>query len=171
MVAEPVLIEVEPETQRWVEIRDVGDDLVTVIEILSRSNKGRDRDAYIAKRRDLVDANVNLVEIDLLRDGQSTVDALGHSPENSADYAICVSRQGFRFRRELCFCDLPTRLPIIRVPLRDGDPDGPLDLQHLIDRCYENGRYFLHDFSQALTPSLQPRDAEWINDCLQAADL
>jgi Protein of unknown function (DUF4058) len=38
---------------------------------------------------------------------------------------------------------LPLRqcLPAIRVPLRRTDPDAALDLQVLVDQCYERGRY------------------------------
>ena len=33
------------------------------------------------------------------------------------------------------------RLPIIKIPLRPGDADVPLDLQALVDQCYRNGGY------------------------------
>jgi hypothetical protein len=35
---------------------------------------------------------------------------------------------------------LRQRLPAIRVPLRRTDPDAALDLQVLIEQCYERGR-------------------------------
>lgn len=38
-LAEPVVVHVPPETPRWVEIREAGGRLITVIEVLSRSNK------------------------------------------------------------------------------------------------------------------------------------
>ncbi len=43
--------------------------VVTVVEMLSPANKtpGKDRNAYLAKREEYLAANVNLVEINLLR--------------------------------------------------------------------------------------------------------
>ena len=56
----------------YVEIRDRRDrELVTVIELLSPANKymGLDRGQYLAKRVELLNGPVHLVEIDLLRGG------------------------------------------------------------------------------------------------------
>ena len=36
---------------------------------------------------------------------------------------------------------LPMRLPVIEVPLLPGDPAIKVDLQALLDRCYDMGRY------------------------------
>ncbi len=55
--------------QRYLEIRDVGThEVITVIEALSPTNKrpGPDRGHYEWKRREVLDALTNLVEIDLL---------------------------------------------------------------------------------------------------------
>ena len=57
----------------FVEIRDRRSrELVTVVEVLSPSNKqpGSTRDQYLAKRQELLDSRANLVEIDLLRGGK-----------------------------------------------------------------------------------------------------
>ena len=54
----------------YVEIRDRRDrELVTVVELLSPANKhpGPDREQYLAKRMELLNGPVHLVEIDLLR--------------------------------------------------------------------------------------------------------
>jgi hypothetical protein len=59
--------------ERYLEIRRTGSrDVVTVIEILSPSNKrrGRGRDEYEKKRMEIAGATTNLVEIDLLRAGE-----------------------------------------------------------------------------------------------------
>src|ERR1700722_5616417 len=67
------LVEVmDVESPAFVEIRDRhGLDLVTVIELLSPSNKqsGGDRDQYLSKRHKLLSSATHLVEIDLLRGG------------------------------------------------------------------------------------------------------
>ena len=63
---------VDHERLSYVEIRDRRDrELVTVIELLSPANKqpGSDREQYLAKRMELLNGPVHLVEIDLLRGG------------------------------------------------------------------------------------------------------
>lgn len=68
--AEIWLPEQDVEKVPFLEVRDrQGRDLVTVIELLSPSNKrtGDDRQQYLAKRRELLRSPAHLVEIDLLR--------------------------------------------------------------------------------------------------------
>ena len=75
----------------FLEVRDrQGRELVTVIELLSPSNKraGDDREQYLAKRRELLWSPAHLVEIDLLR-GWSPMPQEGR-PE--CDYSVMVSR-------------------------------------------------------------------------------
>src|SRR5687768_7510685 len=73
-VVEPVLIHLEPEMERWVEIHDLQGRLVTVIEVLSPANKQEEGQAhYFRKRRDFLVGGANVVEIDLLRGGRHTV--------------------------------------------------------------------------------------------------
>src|SRR4051794_32235551 len=63
---------VDVERLTFVEIRDRRHrELVTVIELLSPSNKrnGPDREQYQAKRGQLLSSSVHVVEIDLLRGG------------------------------------------------------------------------------------------------------
>ena len=65
------MVEVELR-DRWIEILGLPDmDLVTVVEILSPSNKsGSGRTEYLEKRATLLDRPVNFVEIDLLLGGR-----------------------------------------------------------------------------------------------------
>src|SRR5687768_6784864 len=57
----------EEEVHRYLEIRDKEDDVITVIEILSPTNKrGKGRKQYLDKRADILGSFTNLVEIDLL---------------------------------------------------------------------------------------------------------
>ncbi|MGQ9879813.1 MAG: DUF4058 family protein [Armatimonadota bacterium] len=65
-----VELEEEPITETYIEVVDLaGGQVVTVIEVLSISNKvpGAGQDAYLRKQKGLLEARVNLVEIDLLR--------------------------------------------------------------------------------------------------------
>ena len=182
IVTEPRLVPVATEeTRRWVEVRDSGHRLVTVIEVLSPTNKavGQGRADYLRKRRDFAAMGVNIVEIDLLRSGTPTVDipegwvneyTLGES--GRIDYAVCVFRAEVTGRREVYPASLREPLPIIRVPLRMGDPDVPLDLQSMVDACYETGRYWRLDYHQAFPqPPLSPSDEAWATTCLRDAGL
>jgi hypothetical protein len=72
-ILEPVTIplmkgDVDEIQDTWIEIRNLPElDLVTVIEILSPTNKtGLGRVEYIDKRDQYIDMHVNLVELDLL---------------------------------------------------------------------------------------------------------
>lgn len=175
IVSEPELLEVEEVKQRWVEIINDQGELITVIEVLSPANKGRQRDAYIAKRGDYLAAGVNVVEIDLLRQGVQTVNLQGTrgevpGPDRSA-YAVCVTRAALPLRREYYRCPFRQRLPVIRIPLRHTDPDVPLDIQALVNRCHETGRYWKLDYQSPLDPPLTPEDLQWVADCLKAAGL
>ena len=77
--SEPIILsEGDQETQKFVEIRtrdEAGEErVVTSIEVLSPSNKrpGPGRDLYQKKQREVREAEINLVEIDLLRYGEHT---------------------------------------------------------------------------------------------------
>ncbi len=171
-VTEPQLLIAEEPPHRWIEIRTDSGDLVTVIEVLSPANKTSHREAYRAKRRLYVAAGVNVVEIDLLRGGQRTVNVdytgFRHPGEH---YLICASRGVVPGRREVYPCPLRERLPVIRIPLRVTDPDVPLDIQALVDRCYTTGRYWKFAYRHPITPPLNPEDAAWVEERLAAAGL
>jgi hypothetical protein len=174
VATEPALLAVEAPKQRWIEIRSSLGELITVIEVLSPSNKDQQRSAYIQKRDSHVVAGVNVVEIDLVRSGRRTVDVEGCGYDErfgtlGEHTVICVSRATHRARREIYACPLRERLPVIRIPLRRTDPDVPLDIQALVDRCYESGRYWMLDYHRPLTPPLPAGDAEWVKERLVAA--
>ena len=119
---------VDVEHLSFVEIRDrQGRDLVTVIELLSPTNKrpGPDREQYLAKRRQLLASGVHLVEIDLLR-GHPRLPLDDLPP---CDYYVMVSRAEERPQAGLWPLGLRDPLPPIPVPLRAADPDASLDLQ------------------------------------------
>jgi hypothetical protein len=175
-VTEPLVYFVEPEPDRWLEIRDVRGRVITVIEVISPTNKNDDgRSAYRQKQRDLLAGGVNLVEIDLIRGGQHVLaiplDRLERRTPST--HWICVARTqaGYQGRREVYPCPLREPLPTIRVPLRSGDPDAPLALQPLIDECYRVGRYWLSDYTRELEPPLPAEDTAWVQERLKAAGL
>jgi len=121
-----------------------GERVVTAIEVLSPSNKETQpgRDAYEQKRQEYWDAGANLVEIDLLRAGSTTV-RVPLSRLNRLrpwDYVIAVTRRK-PARQEVYAFALERRLPRIAIPLANDDPDVVLDLQTPFARCWDEGPY------------------------------
>ena len=175
-LAEPLVFRDEPEPERWVEIRDVRGHLITVIEVLSPVNKRPDGwIPYRRKQHDFIASGVNLVEIDLIHGG-SHVTAISLEwltfPPGTCHH-ICVTRtllEGSN-RREVYLCPLREPLPNFRVPLRLSDPDMPLALQPLIDRCYQTGRYWQIDHARSPEPPVAADDLPWIDERLRAAGL
>jgi hypothetical protein len=145
--ARVIVIEPEPTTETFLEIidRESGNRVVTVIELLSPSNKspGLNRDQYQRKQRDICSSDMNLVEIDLNRFGTHTLAfPLAHLwPKDRTVYMACVRRATQRGKAEVYPMPLWERLPILKIPLRPSDADVPLDLQPLVDQCYRNGGY------------------------------
>jgi hypothetical protein len=174
-VAEPLVVQESPETERWIEIRDRHGELITVIGILSPWNKREDGWlAYRGKQEEHIAARVNLVEIDLIRGGfHVTAVSLGQItfPPGTCHH-VCVTRSRYDpYRREIYFCPLRQPLPAIRVPLRLSDKDVPLALQPLVDRCYQTGRYWLGDYAREPRPSVAEEDRAWVEERLRAAGL
>ena len=168
-VAVPLIVpmELERETERSLRIIDTrsGNRVVTAIKFLSLSNKlpGVGRQKYLRKQRDLLDGQVNLVEIDLLRDGPYVLAAPAQGVPDAylRPYRVCVVRATHPERAEVYRLSLREALPVIRVPLREDDGDVPLDLQALIVQSYENGGYGDIDYNQDPIPRLTGDDAEW----------
>ncbi len=63
---------------------------------------------------------------------------------------------------------LQGRLPAISIPLRESDADVTLDLQQLIERSYEFGRYDDIDYRAEPSPPLSATDARWADELLRA---
>ncbi len=176
-LAEPLVVHLEPSEpvrQGYIEIIDIksGRRVVTVIEVLSPSNKapGPGRDLYLKKQEELRAGNVTLVEIDLLRAGTRVLSVpFDRVPEGDCSaYAACAHRGWKPFEIEYYRLPLRERLPAIRVPLRRDDSDVALDLQALIDECYESGRYGDDiDYREEPEPPLAPEDAAWANALLR----
>ena len=172
--AVPEIIGVEDETDRWVEIRTASGKVITVIEVISPGNReGRGYGRYKKKQRACLLSNTSLVEIDLIRSGESVIAV----PESRLLHRVgthgfvCVYRGGDFWQRELYPCPLRQRLPAISIPLRLEDKDVVLDLQPFIDRCYELGGYWQGDYRSDPSPPLQPDEIEWLDGCLRAAGL
>lgn len=175
-VLEPLVVPlaVEEQTQRTVQIIDTrsGNRIITTLEFLSPTNKSDSagRAAYRRQQEELRQAKVNLVEIVLLREGPYVLTAPAHVVPLTylAPYRICVVRASRPNEAEIYRASLRERLPEFRIPLREGDADARLDLQELIDKGYEDGRYDAEfDYRVDPIPPLQGDDATWAHALLR----
>lgn len=149
-----------------------GGELVTVIECLSPSNKlaGPDRDRHRQKRSELLAAHVNVVEIDLLRQGsrREFLQPMVLPARVTPEYATIVWPADAQGRAEFYPMALHGRLPAIRIPLRPSDTKVVLDLQGVIDQAYENGRYDHTDYTQRCEPPLTGDDEAWAKALIES---
>jgi hypothetical protein len=146
---------------RWIEIRNLPElELVTVIEILSPTNKtGLGRVEYLDKRDQYIDLPVNLVEIDLLVGGRRPP---MKKPLPPADYYALVARTERRPDCDVYAWSVRHPLPTVPIPLKGGDADVPLNLDHSFALAYERGRYARTvDYAGPLDLPLKPKDRAW----------
>ncbi|OAI40863.1 hypothetical protein AYO40_04180, partial [Planctomycetaceae bacterium SCGC AG-212-D15] len=178
-IAEPIEVPFESEAPvlRSIRIydRNTGNRIISAIELLSPANKIGEagRAAYRKKQRDLLEAGANLIEIDLLRDGGYVL-ALPQwrmPVQCRGPYRISVVRAA-RGVVQLYPTSLRNRLPLVRVPLRPTDSDVVLDLQPLLERSYDYGRYGREiDYRQDPQPPLSADDAAWADALLREKGL
>jgi len=149
-----VMVRDEPIRHAYVEVRDPteGHQLITLIEIVSPSNKrrGEDRRAYLQKQREVLESDASLIELDLLRDGKRLLsnplleDAVS-GMEPPPDYLVLINRAWQRAGVDKAYQIFPILLieplPCIPVPLREGQDETPLDLQYVFQRAYDGGPY------------------------------
>ncbi len=160
-----VLPAVDRIDEPFIEIRDAQyRDLITVIELLSPTNKaeGPDRTQYLSKRHALIASNVNYVEIDLLR-GYSRMPMQGLA---KCDYCVMVSRCHLRPRVDLWPIGLRETLPRIPVPLRREDSDAVVDLQTLLNDVFDAAGYADYIYSGSPRPSIADADRSWLAEQL-----
>lgn len=164
----------EPDIQRSIRIVTAdGNKLITTIEFLSPSNKiGKTgRDDYRDKQAELLRAGVSLVEVDLIRAGRHVL-ALGLTrlPRRyRTGYKIVVTRGWRRDQSEFYPASIRVKLPTIRIPLRQTDPDAVLDLQEILDMAYADGGYDSIDYRGRLEPDLPAEDRPWVDELLKTA--
>jgi hypothetical protein len=179
----PVVVHVPQEEVRepFLEIHadPGGQRLVTTMEVLSLANKtpsSHGRQPYLGKQQEVLNSQVNLVEIDLLRGGvHSTAVPLefARAQAGQFDYHVC----GHRFdQREDYFVYpviLAQRLPAITVPLLPEDAPVRIELQPLLDRCYDTGLYRRRvPYDRPVPPPpLRPEQAAWVEQVLRGHGL
>ncbi|OUL28703.1 hypothetical protein BV372_24480 [Nostoc sp. T09] len=151
----------EEVNERYLEIREVATGtVVTVIELLSPKNKrsGEGRMAYERKRNQVLASATHLVEIDLLRGGKP----FPITSQNLGDYRILICRGDRQPNGELYAFSLRQLIPPFPIPLMTGEAEPILNLQPLLDRVYEKGRYYLAiDYTKPPQPPLSEDDRQW----------
>jgi hypothetical protein len=166
--------EVEPPTLRRIQIIDTqsGNRVVTSIEFLSPANKiGRGLEQYKKKQQLMVEGEVNLVEIDLVRTGDWAVAIdIGQVPVNLRGlYRATIVRAGRPDQCEYYPIPLTAALPKLKIPLRAKDNDVILELQQLLDAAYTNGGYADDiDYTQPPLTPLPQAVATWASEWLKA---
>jgi len=173
---EPTLNDVsdhDPEEIRhtWLEIRRLPNmELITVVELLSPVNKtGISRQEYLEKRQDLHNRKINLVEIDLLLGGLRVP---MKKPLRGGHYFAVVARGHKLPTAEVYSWTVRDRVPAIPIPLRPPDADVSIDLQALVDRVYDLGRYgrtLRHDQPLPQGLLLDPEDRAWAEGIRQVS--
>jgi len=130
----------QPYPHLSIDIRDAKNRrLVTAIEFMSPANKrGQGRRKYLRKRERLLHSSAHLMEIDLLRAGRRVpmVQALPR-----AAYYVFLSRADRRPKTQIWSIQAGERLPVVAVPLQQGDDDVPLDLQVAYANAYDLGGF------------------------------
>jgi uncharacterized protein DUF4058 len=140
--------------------------LVALIEVVSPTNKaaGPGCVSYKAKQGETLARDCHLVEIDLLRHGRHVVciPEWRVKPYKPFDSLCCINRWPLRNRFELYPRTLRERLPRLRIPLADEDPDAILDLQAALEQVYAEGRYARRiRYDQKCKPHLSPDHQKW----------
>jgi hypothetical protein len=148
--------------------------LVTAIEVLSPINKAPGAEArgmYLKKQHELLNANVNLIEIDLLRRGAHTTAVPKRelvARYGQFDYHVCTHCFDRRMEYDVFPFELPEKLPVIQIPLLPEDGRVDVDLQAVFNRCYETGAYprEVNYASEPPPPALSPERLAWVKSVL-----
>jgi hypothetical protein len=176
---ETAIAEIEPEVyivpmseehrEPYLVLRDREEnEVVTVIEVLSPTNKlpgSVGKQVYSDKRAELLRSHVNLLEIDLLRDGQRA--RLNRPLKPTTDYCVLLHRISQRPKVHVWEFGIRNRLTAIPIPLAAGDPDVRLDLQAAVNSIYDRLGYSLRvPYHKPLQPPPRPQDKAWLQQTL-----
>ncbi|WP_395094893.1 DUF4058 family protein [Armatimonas sp.] len=163
MEMEWAIEESEPFRETFIEIQTRAGSqrrVVAVVELLSHSNKstGRGRDEYLSKQKTLLESEVHLLEIDLLRAGEHTLAASRSGIQarfGPFDYAVSLHRGGYGSRFQAIGWTLQEVLPTVLVPLDEHHPDLEVDLRPVFERTYDEcGFARMVDYSKVPEPVL-----------------
>jgi len=158
--------------ETYLEVRDTGTDyVVTVVEILSPTNKrrGRGRRIYEDKRMEVLASRTHLVEIDLIRAGEPMPVAGNGS---ASDYRILVSRGDCRPNATLYAFGVRQSIPPFALPLKPHDQEPTVDLGLILQDLYDRASYDLRlDYRGEPHPPLPPAEVAWADQLLRRRGL
>jgi Protein of unknown function (DUF4058) len=160
----------EEHQEEYIEIRQRADGrLVTLIDFVSPTNKTTEpgRQAYLEKRREGRNHGANLVEIDLVLQGQPMLD---YSREGLPDwdYAVTVTRATQPDRFEIYTAVLQKRLPRFSMPLASDERNTVIDMQTMFTRTYEQGGFAAKiDYGRDPEVHLKEEDFCWVEEQLK----
>jgi len=164
----------EEHHEDYIEIRQKSDGrLITLVDVVSPANKltPTGRASYLAKRCECKSANANLVEVDLVLQGQPTLE-YSRDGLPDWDYAVTVTRSTQPERYEIYTATLQKKLPRFRLPLAPDDRDTVLDLHTAFTRCYDQGGFAGKiDYHKDPSTLLNDEDREWLHDLLRQQKL
>jgi hypothetical protein len=164
----------EEHHEDYIEIRQRNDGrLVTMVDVVSPANKtsAPGRDAYLEKRREGKNGGANLVELDLVLQGQPTLE-YSRDGLPDWDYAVTVTRATQPERYEIYTATLQKRLPRFRLPLASDDRDTVLDLHTAFSRCYDQGGFAARiDYKRDPSTPLNSEDRQWLDEVLRQQKL
>jgi hypothetical protein len=159
----------EEHHEEYIEILQRKDGrLVTLVDVVSPANRSTDagRQAYLHKRRDAKIVGANLVELDLVLQGQPMLD---YSRENLPewDYTITVTRATRPDRYEIWTTTLQKELPRFKLPLA-GDEHAIVDLRSIFAKSYEQGGFTGKiDYTREPPTVLDAQDRIWLDNLLK----
>jgi hypothetical protein len=164
----------EEHHEEYIEIRQRTDGrLVTLVDVVSPANKTttQGRQSYLDKRREGRSASSNLVEIDLVLQGQPMLE-YSRDGLPDWDYAVTVTRSTQPERYEIYTATLQKRLPRFRLPLAADDRDTVLDLHAACARAYDQGNFAAKiDYQRDPVTALNEDDRRWLDEHLKKEKL
>jgi hypothetical protein len=122
---------------------------------------------YAGKRFQILSGDAHLVEIDLLRVGTRFPT---REPLPAVPYFVFISHAGRRHEVEVWPITLAQPLPVVPIPLLEGDTPVALDLQQALTVVYDIIGYDeLVDYTRQPPGPLTPADVTWVEEQLRKA--
>ncbi len=155
-----------------IRLKSSSDKLVTLVELVSPTNRtqAEGRKRYELRRKDARAEGAHLVELELVLQGQTVLDA---DLTNVADrqYICCVTRAGRPVKHEIYGTVISKRLPRVRLPLIADERDLVLDVQALVNRVYDRCFEGNVDYSKDPGVPLSVEDHKWLEQVLTSENL
>jgi hypothetical protein len=160
--------------EEYIELRQRADGrLMTLIDFVSPTNKTTEagKQAYLERRRESRSQGANIVEIDLVLQGQPMLD---YSREGLPDwdYAVTVTRATQPDRFEIFTAVLQKRLPRFSMPLASDERNTIVDMQTVFTHTFEQGNFGAKiDYRSDPEVHLIEEDLRWVDALLRQQNL